>query len=158
MSTKDDAKWIRLAKLAAVGGVIAFCFVGGGFLANGALRTIFWSAAASLALIGTGASLEEYLRKEPLDTSRAAIDAKAHKARRFATTFGLLALVFGPAAGMLVDRLHLVWALCGCLIGVFVFVALFFSPLFVLAVTPRPPASPLSRMTSLERAQRQGYE
>jgi hypothetical protein len=54
----------------------------------------------------------------------------------------------------------LAWAFGGFAIGIGLYAALLFGPLFGAAggATPIRPASPLSRMTSMERAQRQRYE
>jgi hypothetical protein len=158
MSQADDTKWIRFIKLAAVAIVIALCLAGATFLLNGTLRFISWGAATSLVLFAAAALMDGCLRRRPLDTSRAAVDAKARKTQRLTAIFVVSVLVLGPLIARLIDRLNLAWALCGFLIGAALYVALFFSPLFSAAAAPRPPVSPLSRMTSMEHAQRQNYE
>jgi hypothetical protein len=156
---KDNAQWVRYIKLAAVGVILALGFATAAYLLNGPSREVALSAAVSLTFFALASLWNGYLRRKPLDTSRAAIDAKARK-QRLAAILGLpCLLVLAPIVSTFVDRLSLGWIVCGFSIGAFIFIALFFSPLFVAAIaSPTRSASPLSRMTSMERAQRQRYE
>ncbi len=155
MPPSDSYQWIRTCKLAAIAGAILLCLLAGAWLASGDLRWFCSTAAAGLALSVTFALAGAYLRRRPLDTSRAAIDARA----RF-TRFGTAAAVaFAGAAGSMLAIFDAHYApVVGFVTGFFAFATLVFSPLFAPRPPGRPPASPLSRMTSLERAVHRNYQ
>jgi hypothetical protein len=157
--SKDDAQWVRCAKLGAVAGSIALCLVGIAFLLNGAPRFIAFGAAGGLAFAAITAPIGAYRRRKPLDTSRVAVSAKGRKMRNPTTA----AIIIGGGLGVVLPHLpaallSYAFIFWGVLIGVFGFGALLLSPLFSPPTAARPPVSPLSRMTTMERARRQNYE
>jgi hypothetical protein len=154
MSQNDTAQWVRSIKLATVAGPIALCFFGGAFFFNDSLRLFGWGLAAGLTITATGAIVDGYMRRGPLDTSRAATDAKARRVR--ALTIGCIAVGF--VASIILHPGGSSALGLGCVIGIFAFAALLFSPLFAPEIAARSPASPLSRMTSMERAARKNYD
>ena len=155
MPENDTAQWVRWPKLAAVAGVIALCLFGGAFLVKGSLRLFGWGLAGGLTFSAAAASVNAYRRRGRLDMSRAAVDAKARRVRAGTTA----AIAIGVAAGSMLSLFDGYSApVLGFAAGIFAFLALLLSPLFALTITARPPTSPLSRMTNMERAARRNYE
>jgi len=155
MSQNDTTRWMRSTKLAAVAGIIALCLFGGALLLNGGPRFFGWGLAAGLAVSAVSTLVNGYMRRNRLDTSRAAIDAKARRVRAFT----MAGIVIGSFAAFMLSHVGgSVAPVLGFFVGVFAFLALVLSPLFAPSKEPRPPASPLSRMTSMERATRTNYE
>ena len=155
MSQNDKAQWVRSIKLAAVANPIALCLFGGAFFFDGSLRLFGWGLAAGLSITTAGALVDGYMRRGPLDTSRAATDAKARRVRTL--TIGGIAI--GSFVAFTVSTVSGFSApVMGFFVGIFAFTALLFSPLFAPRTTAHSPASPLSRMTSMERKARRNYE
>lgn len=155
MAQNDTAQWVRSTKLAAVAGPIALCLSGGAFFLNGGLQLFGWGLAAGLTITAAAALVDGYMRRGPLDTSRAGVAAKARKVR----TLSIAGLTIGSFAASMVSHVGGSSALgLGCVVGILAFAALLLSPLFAPTITARSPASPLSRMTSMERAARRNYE
>lgn len=155
MSANDTAQWVRAAKLATIACPIALCLFGGAFLLNGNLRMFGWGLAAGLIFLAVETLVNDYMRSGPLDTRRAAIDAKARRVR-------LLTMVGIAIGSFLASTVsHIAGAsapVMGFFVGVFACMALRLSPLFAPKIKTNSPVSPLSRMTSMERAARRNYE
>ena len=152
MSQSDLAQSVRYPKLAAVALVLCLCFAAGASLLNGALRSVVAGCAVGLACAAAAALMGTYLRRGPRDVSQAVVDKKARLSQVMVTASLLLA-----ALGAFLVKLA-PWLFAGYFIGVFAFLGLILSPLFSPAITRRKPPSPLSRMTSMERAARSDYE
>lgn len=155
MSEKNTAQLIWFSKLGAIAALIALCvFCGGSFL-TGELRSFMWGLTAGLITSTAVALLDGYIRRKPLDTSRAAIDAKARRLRRL--TFA--AIAGGLLASFLIPHLPGITSLAmGFMVGFFAFVAMVLSPLFALRIRDQTPTSPLARMTSMERRSRRNFK
>jgi hypothetical protein len=155
MAQNDMAQWARSTKLAAVAGPMALCLFGGAFFLSGGLRLFVWGLAAGLIFSAAEALVNDYMRRGPLDTSRAAIDAKARRVRALT----IAGIAVGSFVAFTVSHVGGFSApVMGFFVGVFAYMALRLSPLSAPRITTRSPVSPLSRMTSMERAARRNYE
>jgi hypothetical protein len=155
MPQDDTYQWVRTSKLTATAGVIALCLFAGAFFLNGDPRWFCWSASAGLVFSAALALAGAYMRRGPADTSRAAIEART----RFTRVSTAAAVTFGGVSASIVSIFENHYAyLFGFVTGFFTFGLLLFSPLFAPKFVPQQPASPLSRMTSMERAARRNYQ
>jgi hypothetical protein len=157
MPQSSDAPWVRNIKWAVIAAALALGFGSGAHFLQGPLRSIALGAATSLALCAVASLADGYLRERPLDTSRAAVDAKARRTRRICAMFGAPIFVVIPIIDILIDRLNLGWTLCGLIVGAFGFIALRFGPVFY-AIAQNSRSTPLPGTTSMERATRAPME
>jgi hypothetical protein len=148
MPQDDMAQWVRTVRLAVIASFFALCLAGGAILLNGDLRSGMWGAAAGLMCTAVAELVNAYLRRGPADLSPAAASKKARRAR-----VGTIAALILAASCWYAMRVA-PWPTWGFLGGAFAFVALWLSPLFGLLTIRRAQPSPLSRMTSAERAAR----
>lgn len=127
MSQKGNAQLLRAFKLFVVASALVICLVGPAFLLNTILRLFAWGAAGGLIFTATAWLVGVYIRGgAPLDTSRAAIEAKARRSRALTTVAVVVAVL-----SVVVFRFSSYSAvLLGISAGIFIFFGLLISPLF----------------------------
>ena len=149
-----DAKFVRIAKLAALAGAIVACLAGALFFLDATLRVMTAGAVAGLAFAVAASLVDAYWRRGPVDVNRDVVEKKARRARVGVT----IAVSLGFVLSIAVRAFHAEWLVGGFVIGLFFFLGLMLSPLF--RGLPNRPAAPsaVSRMTSMERAARTPFE